>query len=516
MLLAQLIDTSARVSATRSRRSKIEALAQLLRQLQGPEIPIGLSYLSGDARHPRLGAGYAALKEASCATPADGASLTLSEVDEALRRLAALHGAGSARERARLLRALFERASASEQEFLFRLLLGELRQGALEGVMLEALASASQVPAAALRMAAMRAGGAAEVAPAALSEGVHGLQRFALRIFQPVQPMLAQPAESVAAALERLGTAAFEWKLDGVRVQAHRSGEEVRVYTRTLNEVTWAVPEIAQAALRLQARELILDGEAIALKPDGTPQPFQETMRRFGRRLDVDTLKAMLPLSVFWFDCLLKDGEDLTAVPARQRFDALEAISPAQLIVPRLITAEARSAQAFFDASLTRGHEGVMAKALEAPYEAGGRGGAWLKIKQANTLDLVILAAEWGNGRRSGWLSNLHLGARDAVNGGFVMLGKTFKGMTDEMLAWQTERLLALEIRRERHIVQVKAELVVEVAFNEIQQSPRYPAGLALRFARVKRYRQDKRALDADTLETVRALYEAQTHRKSS
>ena len=362
----------------------------------------------------------------------------------------------------------------------------------------------------------MRAGGLPAVAEAAVTEGEVGLARFALTIFQPVQPMLAQPAEDVADALERLGTAAFEWKLDGARVQAHKSGGEIRVYTRSLNDVTSAVPEVVEALRDCAARELIADGETIALRADGTPYPFQETMSRFGRKLDVETLRATLPLSVFFFDCLLADGTDLTPKRARERFDALAKSLPAKILIPRLVTGDKEAAQAFYDEALARGHEGVMAKSLDASYEAGSRGAGWLKIKEAHTLDLAVIAVEWGSGRRKGWLSNLHLGALDPATGDFVMLGKTFKGMTDKMLAWQTERLLALETSREGHVVHVRPELVVEIAFNEIQASPHYPGGFALRFARVKRYREDKSAKDADTIETVRALYDGQLHRRAS
>src|SRR5207247_969882 len=340
---------------------------------------------------------------------------------------------------------LFARATAPEHDFLARLLLGELRQGALEGIMLDAIAKAANLPAVRVRSAAMRAGGLPAVAEAALTEGEPGLARFALRVFQPVQPMLAQASEDVADAIERLGRAAFEWKLDGARVQAHKSGSQIRVYTRSLNEVTSAVPEIVAALQDCLVREAILDGETIALKPDGTPYPFQETMRRFGRKLDVEASRARYPLSVFFFDCLLAEGEDLTARPARERFAALAKLLPATTIIPRLVTGDKGAAQAFYDDALARGHEGVMAKALEAPYEAGSRGAGWLKIKEAHTLDLAVIAAEWGSGRRKGRLSNLHLGALDPATGGFIMLGKTFKGMTDKMLAWQTERLLSLE-----------------------------------------------------------------------
>jgi DNA ligase-1 len=516
MLLGELLAASERVAGTRSRLAKIDALAECLRRLDPPEIALGVAYLSGDTRQGRIGIGYATLKEALAATPAGSPSLTLAQIDEALARLARIKGEGSAAERARLLAELFARASAPEQDFLARLLLGELRQGALEGIMLDAIAKAAKLPATRVRSAAMRAGGLPAVAEAALTEGQAGLARFALEVFQPVQPMLAQPAEDVADALERLGTAAFEWKLDGARVQAHKSGGEIRVYTRSLNEVTSAVPEIVAALRECPARELILDGETIALKPEGTPYPFQETMRRFGRKLDVEALRARYPLSVFFFDCLLAEGEDLTARPGRERFDALAKLLPATILIPRLVTGDKGAAQAFYDDALARGHEGVMAKALEAPYEAGSRGAGWLKIKEAHTLDLAVIAAEWGSGRRKGWLSNLHLGALDPATGGFVMLGKTFKGMTDKMLAWQTERLLALETSREGHVVHVRPELVAEIAFNEIQASPHYPGGFALRFARVKRYRGDKSATEADTIATVRVLYEGQLHRRAN
>jgi DNA ligase-1 len=518
MLLAELLDVSLRVSATRSRLAKIDALAECLRRLGAGEILIGVAYLSGETRQPKLGVGYAAVSAARSA-PAPQPSLELRDVDADLETLCATRGAGSAPRRQALLRDLLGRATAAEQDFLVRLLLGELRQGALEGIMLDAIARASGIPSPEVRRAAMRAGRVSAVARAALTGGGAGLAGFALTVFQPVQPMLAQPAADTTDALARLGAAAFEWKLDGARVQVHKSGEEVRVYTRNLNDVSASVPEAVEAVRRSPASQLILDGEAIALGPDGTPRAFQDTMRRFSRKLEVDALRAELPLSVYFFDCLLVDGTDLTAQPAQRRFEALAAAVPADLIVPRTVTSDAHAARAFFEHSLERGHEGLMAKAPQAPYEAGGRGGAWLKIKQANTLDLVVLAAEWGSGRRHGWLSNLHLGARDPADpsaGGFVMLGKTFKGMTDSMLAWQTERLLALETGREGHIVHVSPELVVEIAFNEIQASPHYPGGLALRFARVKRYRQDKSAEQADSIETVRALFNGQAHRGSA
>ncbi|HET7766473.1 MAG TPA: ATP-dependent DNA ligase [Burkholderiales bacterium] len=513
MLLAELLAASQRVGATRSRLAKIDALADCLRRLAPSEIALGVAYLSGELPQGRIGVGYAGLKEELNASAAGAEQLTLAQVDEALDRLSRVKGQGSAGERARLLSELFARATAPEQDFLARLLLGELRQGALEGIMLDAIAKASRLPPARVRAAAMRAGELQAVAEAALAEGEAGLARFALTVFRPVQPMLAQTADGVAGALERLGKAAFEWKLDGVRVQAHKSQGEIRVYTRNLNEATSAAPEIVAALQACAARDLILDGEAIALRPDGTPYPFQETMSRFGSRLEVEAKRAERPLSVFFFDCLLADGEDVTAARAEERFATVARFLPRDLVVPRIVTDDRAAAQAFYEEALARGHEGVMAKALDAPYEAGSRGAGWLKIKKAHTLDLVVIAVEWGSGRRRGWLSNLHLGALDPDTGGFVMLGKTFKGMTDKMLAWQTEKLLSLETAREGHVVHVKPELVAEIAFNEIQASPTYPGGFALRFARVRRYREDKRASEADTIAAVRALYEAQAIR---
>jgi DNA ligase-1 len=406
-----------------------------------------------------------------------------------------------------LLSDLLGRATDVEQQFLVRLLFGELRQGALEGVMLEAIAQASQLALSDVRRGAMLAGGLGPVARAALLDGSAGLRRFSLQLFRPLLPMLAQPALDVDQALEQLGTAAFEWKLDGARVQVHKSFDEVRAYSRGLNDVSAAVPELVRSVQALRSQALILDGETIALKPDRRPYPFQVTMRRFGRKLDVEAMRGQLPLSVFFFDCLLRDDDDLTGCAATERYAALAQAVPRELLVPRVVTSDRARAQEYFDAALAQGHEGLMAKSLTAPYEAGGRGRSWLKIKQAHTLDLVVLAAEWGHGRRRGWLSNLHLAARDPTSDAFVMLGKTFKGLTDEMLEWQTRALLALEATRDAYTVYVRPELVVEIAVNEIQESPQYPGGLALRFARVKRYRPDKRPEQADTMDTVRQLF---------
>jgi DNA ligase-1 len=508
VLLAELVATSAAVAATRARSAKQAALAALLSRLAPDEIEIGVGFLEGSPRQGRIGVGYRVIQAARPDTAAAQPTLTLHDVDRTLDELARLSGPGSAGRRQALLRALFASATADEQDFLARLLIGELRQGALEGVLLAALAQATSLPEARVRRAAMLAGSLRAVARGALLEGSSALDAHALALMTPLQPMLSQTADDVADALARLGRAAFEWKLDGARVQVHRAGDEVRAFTRNGNDVTEAVPELVEVMRRLPLRAAIFDGEVIALRRDGRPQPFQMTMRRFGRRLDVDALRVELPLSVFFFDCLHLDGADVLDRSGAERFAALAERVPEALRVPRIVTAEANEAQAFFDVALAAGHEGLMAKALDAPYEAGRRGAGWLKLKRAVTLDLVVLAAEWGSGRRKGWLSNLHLGARDPKSGGFVMLGKTFKGLTDAMLAWQTERLQQLAVSQDAHVVFVRPELVVEIAFDGVQASPHYPGGVALRFARVKAHRPDKRPEEADTLETVLAIHE--------
>jgi DNA ligase-1 len=433
--------------------------------------------------------------------------LTLSETRAALARLGDLRGPGVAARRQSHLAALCGAATALEQRFLARLLLGELRQGALEGVMADAIAAAANVPAPAVRKAIMLAGAIPPVARAALERGLEGLADFRLHLYEPVGPMLATPTDDVASALEALDTPAFEYKLDGARAQIHKGPEGVRIYSRTGRDVTDSLPEIEAAIGRVRAERLILDGEVIALEPSGRPKPFQETMRRFGRKLEIDDARSEVPISLFCFDCLHAEGDDLLDEPAETRFARLAQHLPAEVRVPRLVTSRREDAERFLAGALAAGHEGLMAKSLSSPYEAGRRGASWLKIKVAHTLDLVVLAAEWGNGRRRGWLSNLHLGARDD-EGGFVMLGKTFKGLTDEMLAWQTEALkrLAVDPDASGYVVHVRPELVVEIAFNELQRSRRYPGGLALRFARVVRYRPDKTAADADSIDTVRAI----------
>jgi DNA ligase 1 len=504
MLLASAVETSRRVADTPKRLEKIDLLARLIRQLSPDEIEIVVLFLSGQTRQGRIGIGYAALRDARH-SPAPVASLEILNVDAILESIMTTSGSGSQRRRGELLEDLFSRASEPEQQFLAGLLAGELRQGALEGVMAEAVAKAAGLPAERVRRASMLAGDVAKVARAAMEHGEAGLAQYDVELFRPVQPMLAQSADDVPEALASVGEAALEYKMDGARVQVHKSGDDVRVYSRGLKDVTPAVPELVEAARALPAGNLILDGEAISLQPDGRPQPFQTTMRRFGRKLDVDRLREELPMTPFWFDLLYLNGRSLLDEPQARRFAALSDLSRANLI-PGLVTNDPEAAREFLEQAIKRGHEGIMAKALDARYAAGARGASWVKVKRARTLDLVILAAEWGSGRRKGWLSNLHLGARDTEKGAFAMLGKTFKGLTDEMLAWQTQHLLGLEIGRDSYTVYVKPELVAEIAFNEIQVSPRYASGLALRFARVKRYRTDKTAAQADTFETVQRL----------
>ena len=505
-LLADVVRASAAVAATSSRLAKIRVIADCLRALAPAEIEIALPWLSGDIRQGKLTLGYATL-QAVMGHAAASASLTVADVDAAFQALNTVKGKGASSARQTLLGDLFGKATVDEQDFLLRLIVGELRQGALEGVMLEALAAATDIPAGEIRRAATLAGGIPQVARAVLGGGRAALQQFSVQLMQPVLPMLAQPAEDLSAALKDLGTALLEWKLDGVRVQVHKAGDDIRVFTRNLNDVTARVPEVL-AAVKTIDTDLILDGEAIALRADGRPHPFQVTMRRFGRKLEDEALRKELPLSVFFFDCLLRGDQPLVDLGARQRRELLAQALPSALLTPSLITSDVVQAEAFYADARAHGHEGLMAKALDAPYEAGRRGAGWLKVKSAHTLDLVVIGVEWGSGRRKGWLSNLHLGARDPATGGYVMLGKTFKGLTDETLEWQTRELLARETKRDQWTVYVRPELVVEIAFNDVQQSSQYPGGMALRFARVKGYRPDKRPEEADTIDTVRRLHE--------
>lgn len=513
MTFSELVTTSAAVATVRGRKEKTVRLAALLSSIDPSEIGAAVAFLSGSTRQHRLGVGGAAIRQAHDVPPAPDATLSVSDVDGAFAEIAAMSGAGSTGNRLSRLRRLFAAGTAAEQEFLVRLLFGELRQGAQEGVLIDAVAGSAHVAVSKVRRATMMAGDLSVVAQAVRTGGEDALSQFAVKIFTPVQPMLADSSESVAEAVAALDDASLEFKLDGARVQVHKAGDLVKVYSRALREVTPAVPEVVEVARALPAESIILDGEVLALRPNGTPLPFQDTMRRFGRRLDVDALRADLPLTPFFFDVLSIDGRDALDEPQAERFKTLQSAVPASAVIPYASHVTAAAAQTFLDDALARGHEGVMAKLPSAPYAAGSRGSAWLKVKAVRTLDLVVLAVEWGSGRRRGWLSNLHLGARDPVSGGFVMLGKTFKGLTDELLTWQTRELLAREVARDEYVVHVKPELVVEIAFNDIQASPHYPGGMALRFARVRRYRTDKTAAEADTIDAVSAIYRATTGR---
>jgi DNA ligase-1 len=501
MRLRELTDVSAAVAATRSRKAKTEAIAGLLAGAAPDEVAAAVAFLSGRLTQRQIGVGWAQLREPP--PPAAEPSLTIAEVDAAFGAIGAMSGTGSQAARREALSTLLARADEAEQRFLTRLLLGDLGQGALAGVMAAAIARAAAVPETDVRRALTLSGDLAAAAAIALADGSEGLAKVRLQVGRPLSPMLAATAPDVGAALEKTGPAAVEYKLDGARVQIHRDGDDVAVFTRTLDDVTAHVPEAVEAALALPARTAVLDGEVIALREDGRPHPFQVTGSRFGARRDLERLRREIPLSVFFFDVLHLDGRDLLDAPLSERAAVLDALAPERRI-PHTVAADAGAAQAELDAALAAGHEGVMVKALEAPYAAGRRGAAWLKVKPVHTLDLVVLAAEWGHGRRRGRLSNLHLGARDGD--GFVMLGKTFKGLTDELLEWQTGRFLELETYRDGHTVYVRPEQVVEIALDGIQTSRRYPGGMALRFARVKRYRDDKPAAEADTVETVRAI----------
>jgi DNA ligase 1 len=513
VLLLDVAATSVDVGGTSSRLTKVAHIANLLRHAAAdPElVAIIVSWLSGELRQRQIGVGWASLRSRPPA--ASHPTLTVSGVDATFSEIGAVSGKGSQARRAELVAGLFAAATEIEQTFLLRLMSGELRQGALAGIMADAVARAAGIPAAVVQRAAMLGGDLPAVAAASLKPGLSGgtvaLQAFTLRVGRPVGPMLAQTAASVADALERhSGTTIFEAKLDGARVQIHRAGNQVTVYTRSLDDVTTRLPEVVEATLALPVSDLIADGEAIALRPDNRPHRFQVTASRFGRSVDVAAARAAQPLSVFFFDILHCDGVDLLDAPTTDRLAALDALVPPGQRVDRLVTSDLAAATDFLDATLAAGHEGVMAKAPAAPYQAGRRGAGWLKVKPVHTLDLVVLAVEWGSGRRRGKLSNIHLGARDPATDGFVMLGKTFKGMTDAMLDWQTTRFTELAVGgTDGHVVVVRPEQVVEIAFDGVQASSRYPGGLALRFARVVRYRDDKSPAEADTIDNVRALY---------
>jgi len=544
VLLTELVLTSQAVAATPRRSVKIDKIAGLLREASPAEVPVVVAFLSGELRQRQIGVGYAALGGLLTGDGAAGGTaptLTVSEVDAVFAEVGAVTGPGAQAARKRLLAGLFGRATAGERDFLVRLIAGELHQGALEGVMTEAVARAAGVPASEVRRAHLLGGSLQAVAAAALgapapapvpaspgaapatipapaiSAASAALRSFGLQVGRPLRPMLASSASSIAAAFARVSPAAVEWKIDGIRIQVHRDDAGVAVFTRTLDNITARVPEIAEAALALDVRQAVLDGEAVALRPGGRPRPFQVTAGRTGSHTDVGRQRADVPLTAFFFDLLHLDGTDLIDEPASDRHALLTRVVPADLLIPRVVTADVAAAEAFLADAVARGHEGVVVKSLPGLYAAGRRGSEWIKVKPRHTLDLVVLAAEWGHGRRRGWLSNLHLGARDPASGGLVMLGKTFKGLTDEMLTWQTARLLELAEEPARRpagdprdaygVLRVRPELVVEVAFDGVQASPRYPGGLALRFARVLRHRPDKPASEADTIDAVRALW---------
>ena len=501
VLFDELAKTSAAVAEVSGRSAKTRLIADCLREAAPDEVAIVVAYLAGELRQRRTGLGYASLREMP--TPAAAPSLTVVEVDAAFHEMSSLAGTGSATRRRDSFAALVSRATEAEQRLIAGLVGGELRQGAMDGVMMEAIAAASLLPAADVRRAVMLCGATGPVAEAALTVGAPGLATFALQVGRPVRPMLAQPGTDVADALAKTGPAAAEFKLDGIRVQIHRDGNDVAVFSRSLDDITARVPDIVAATLALPVRSVVLDGEAIALRPDGRPLPFQATAARSARQ---DGAEAV-PLTAVLFDCLHLDGADLLTAPAEQRRAALERVVPPALLAPRAPVTSVEEGEEFLAAALAAGHEGIVLKSLEALYDAGRRGAGWVKVKPVHTLDLVVLAAEWGHGRRKPWLSNLHLGARDPA-GGFVMLGKTFKGLTDVLLTWQTEHLLARAVSDPKDwVVHVRPELVVEIAFDGVQTSPRYPGGVALRFARVLRYRDDKTAAEADTIDVVRAFH---------
>ncbi|HKT57363.1 MAG TPA: ATP-dependent DNA ligase [Microbacterium sp.] len=507
MLLDDVVTTSAAVAATRSRRAKVDALAELLPRLQPEEVVVAVGLLTASPRQGRLGVGWRGAF-AIDASHADAPALAIADVDDAFEQLAAASGPGSAAERTVLLRDLAERATATEWDFVVRVILGELRTGALEGVLTEAIARAGDRPIDVVRRAAMLSGDLGETARIALAEPPGALEAVSLEVGRPVQPMLAATAPTVAEAMAAAGESSVEFKLDGARIQVHRRGDRVQVFTRNLADITHRVPELVEIVRGLDAESVILDGETLALDADGRPRAFQDTMARFGA--DADRAVALRP---WFFDILHVDGRDLIDAPLRERRAELQRVV-GECVIPGILTADAEEAESLSRDALAAGHEGVVVKAIDAPYAAGRRGSAWIKVKPVATFDLVVLAVEWGSGRRTGLLSNLHLGALDPVGefgepGGFVMVGKTFKGLTDALLRWQTDTFPSYETRRSAHAVHLRPEVVVEIALDGVQRSSRYPGGIALRFARVKRYRPDKTAAQADTIQALRGLLHA-------
>jgi DNA ligase-1 len=506
MRFVELAATSAAVAATAKRLTKVDLLATALRGLAPDEVAAGAAYLAGELRQRQIGVGWAALRELPA--PAAEPTLEVAEVDARLAEIGTQAGSGSQGRRRALLAELFGRATEAEQRLLVGLISGELRQGAQAGLLVDAIARAAALDGGAVRRALLLSGDLKTVAQAALTGGAAALAQFSLHVGRPLAPMLAQAAPSLDEALATTGTPAMvDAKLDGIRIQVHRSGDQIGVFSRSLDDITARAPEVVAAVAALPCTDIVLDGEAIAVTAAGRPRPFQETSSRAATRSRGSSAAPPMALSPYFFDLLRLDGTDLLDQPGTERWSALAGALPGSMIVPRALVSTVDEATEAYRQALAAGHEGVVVKAAHAGYDVGRRGGAWVKVKPRHTLDLVVLAVEWGHGRRQGWLSNLHLGARDPATGGFVMLGKTFKGLTDEMLRWQTERLLSLAEEKGDWVVRVRPELVVEIAFDGVQTSPRYPGGVALRFARVLRYREDKSAAEADTIDDVRRLH---------
>jgi len=504
MLLDELVGVAEAVASTRSRLAKVDALAGVLRGLTSDEVAPAVGFLLGKPRQGRVGVGWRGLSKAM-ADPAAQPTLTIADVDAFLDGLVALTGAGSAERRTAMMRELTARATAREQDFLGRMLLGEMRTGALEGALIDAIARAADEPGSLVRRAAMLSGDLGETARLALAGEPGALERVGLVVGRPVLPMLAATAPTATDALATTGEASVEFKLDGARIQVHRQGDEIRVFTRNLADITRRLPEVVEVVRAMPADAVILDGETLALDENDTPRPFQDTMSRFG----AETAREAV-LHPWFFDVLHLDGRDLIDEPLAVRRAELERIAPTHRI-PGIITDDPAAAEQVSRDALAAGHEGVVVKAVDSTYAAGRRGSTWVKVKPVHTYDLVVLAAEWGYGRRTGWLSNLHLGALDPIGefgepGGFVMVGKTFKGLTDALLRWQTEYFQEIETGRTAAAVQVAPVTVVEIAIDGVQRSTRYPGGVALRFARVKRYRDDKEPAEADTIQSLREL----------
>jgi DNA ligase 1 len=496
-LLADVVAASRNVADTSSRSGKVAILAELLARLDASEVAAAVGFLAGVPRQGRVGIGYSTIYGIEC-EPAREASLTVADLDRAIAEVEGMTGSGSAATRKQILGELLGRATYEEADFVKRLFTGGLRQGALAGLMIDAIAKAAGIPGEFARRALMLSGDLTRTAEIAIAEGEHGVRAVGFEIFRPIFPMLASTATSVSEAVGSFDRSSVEWKLDGIRIQVHRRAEEVRIYTRNLNDITDTLPGIVAAVRLLPVTQAVFDGEALWMSEHG-PAAFQDTVSR------IDSAAPPVGVVTFLFDLLHLDGEDLLDAPLQQRSARLEAIAP-ELKIPSVITSDPVKAQRVLDDALGAGHEGVVVKDAGSLYSAGRRGKAWRKVKPVRTYDLVVLGAEWGHGRRQGWLSNLHLGARDPSSGDFVMVGKTFKGLTDELLEWQTKELLAREARRQGIALFVRPELVVEIALDGVQSSTRYPGGVALRFARLKRYRADKSAAEADTIDDLRAL----------